>query len=283
MIYTLVVKNGEAVEKILTFDCINGFTKSMSGTVIKTPVENGFPISDHISLENIRFDLSGIITSYSILGDDLELRWNGSYFETVGDSQDRLIKLESDIEQTFTQREVVTLVESESFLDSNTTSADQIKEVAIREYNNVVITNLVIESPNGTNGAKVIRISAEQVQVAFIEKAELSPEERTPRLEGTKPKVAAGTSNTTTTNTDATSEVPSAKAADKSEVKKYVQDTDSQRLGAVVDEKVAKTNSWNEAADYANAAADDMANNNLIYKTKVLSNGNVIITPMERR
>lgn len=281
MIYTLVVKTDDVIEKILTLDCVNSFSKSMSGTVTKNPVENGFPISDHISLDNIRFDLSGIITSYSILDDGLELKWNGDYFETIGGSEDRLALMEADIEDTFKKREVITLIETESFIPSDTTSLESIKPQIVREYNNVVITNLTIDNQSGVNGAKFIRVSAEQVQVAFIQKAELSPEEQTPRLKGTEAKVAAGASSTTTSNTDS-APTPSAKAADNSEVKKYINDVDSARYAAAVDEKVAKTKDLAEARKYAEAAADNMPNNNTVYKSVILEGGKVVITPYER-
>ncbi len=263
MIYTLIVKDGESIEKILTLDCVNNFSKSMSGTVTKNPVENGFPISDHVSLENVRFDLSGIITSYSILDDDLELRWNGEYFETVGTPQDRLTLIEADIEDTFKKREVVTLVESETFISGDTTSVSQVKEVAIREYDNVIITNLTIESPNGASGAKFVRVSAEQVQVAFIEKAELSPEEQTPRLEGTKPKIAAGTSATTTKQADA-SETPAVKPTDEASVKSETDFNDSGNRNTVAgnqrerDNAQAATNKAREALVHMHQNPDEI-------------------------
>lgn len=225
MIYTLVVKTDDVIEKILTLDCVNSFSKSMSGTVTKNPVENGFPVSDHISLDNIRFDLSGIITSYSILDDGLELKWNGDYFETVGGSEDRLALMEADIEDTFKKREVITLIETESFIPSDTTSLESIKPQIVREYNNVVITNLTIDNQSGVNGAKFIRVSAEQVQVAFIQKAELSPEEQTPRLVGTEAKVAAGTSTATTK--EASVDTPATKNTDEQSIKANTDFNDS--------------------------------------------------------
>ena len=83
-IYTIVKykKDEKTVEAIFSFDTILSAQEDWSATVAKTTVESGFPVSDHINVENPKFSISGRITSYSLYNSGSEIYWDGSDFVT---------------------------------------------------------------------------------------------------------------------------------------------------------------------------------------------------------
>ena len=67
MIYTIVVKNDQGkAQSYLTFESVSSYSENWSGTVSKSTVEYGFPIADHINIENPVFNVSGVLSEYSI-------------------------------------------------------------------------------------------------------------------------------------------------------------------------------------------------------------------------
>lgn len=210
MIYTLVVRNEQGVmETNLTFDSVASYSENWSGTVSKSTVESGFPIADHINIENPVFNISGVLSAYSIFSDNREVYWNGEDFVASSEqsSVDQHIEAKKSLIKVVSSGTVVTLLESKtnSFLSDKNQKYEKILSGKVNEYNNCVITDLSFEvSENTQNSAIKVSMKIEQLNIARTETTQLSEQEMQKEI---VPKVAkvstnAGASATSTT-TDA--------------------------------------------------------------------------------
>ena len=211
MIYTIVVKNdqGEA-ESYLTFDSVSSFSESWSGTVSKSTVEYGFPIADHINIENPVFNISGVLSEYSIFKDDREIFWNGEDFvqASENDSEGSHLVAKDYLIKTTKEGTVITLLESKtnSFLSDGTQRYDKIRSGTTKEYDNSVITDLSFEvSENTQNSSIRVSMKIEQLNIARTETTTLTEQEMQKAIIPKVAKTSVNTgSSTTSTATDET-------------------------------------------------------------------------------
>lgn len=61
MIYVIKTENGD----VITFDSILSFSESYRGGVTSHPVEDGTTISDHVTTENVKFRIQGVVSDYN--------------------------------------------------------------------------------------------------------------------------------------------------------------------------------------------------------------------------
>ena len=211
MIYTIVVKNdqGEA-ESYLTFDSVSSYSESWSGTVSKSTVEYGFPIADHINIENPVFNISGVLSEYSIFKDDREIFWNGEDFvqASENDSEGSHLVAKDYLIKTTKEGTVITLLESKtnSFLSDGTQRYEKIRSGATKEYDNSVITDLSFEvSENTQNSSIRVSMKIEQLNIARTETTTLTEQEMQKAIIPKVAKTSVNTgSSTTSTATDET-------------------------------------------------------------------------------
>lgn len=262
MIYAIVVNNEQGDAKnFLTFESISSYSENWSGTVSKSTVESGFPVADHINIENPVFNISGVLSAYSIFRDDREIYWNGEDFvqasENTSESPHLIAK--DFLIKTTKGGTVITLIESKtnSFLSDENQRYEKIRSGLTKEYNNCVITDLSFEvSENNQNSAIRVSMKIEQLNIARTETTQLSEQEMQKEI---IPKVAktstnAGTSSTSTTN-DATTkpknvaEKESDVSAVKSEMnippeaRKQMKDNEAAKRAYDTVEGLAKTDS----------------------------------------
>ena len=227
MIYTIVVKNdqGEA-ESYLTFESVSSYSENWSGTVSKSTVEYGFPIADHINIENPVFNISGVLSEYSIFKDDREIFWNGEDFVQASEnnSDDSHLVAKDYLIKTTKEGTVITLLESKtnSFLSDGVQRYEKILSGATKEYDNSVITDLSFEvSENTQNSSIRVSMKIEQLNIARTQTTKLTEQEMQKAI---IPKVAKTSVNagsaTTSTSTAANPKSVSEKTTDVSSVKK---------------------------------------------------------------
>lgn len=211
MIYTIVVKNdqGEA-ESYLTFDSVSSFSESWSGTVSKSTVEYGFPIADHINIENPVFNIAGVLSEYSIFKDDREIFWNGEDFvqASENDSEGSHLVAKDYLIKTTKEGTVITLLESKtnSFLSNGAQRYEKIRSGTTKEYDNSVITDLSFEvSENTQNSSIRVSMKIEQLNIARTETTTLTEQEMQKAIIPKVAKTSVNTgSSTTSTATDET-------------------------------------------------------------------------------
>lgn len=211
MIYTIVIKNDQGkVQSYLTFESVSSYSENWSGTVSKSTVEYGFPIADHINIENPVFNVSGVLSEYSIFKDDREIFWNGEDFvqASENDSEGSHLVAKDYLIKTTKEGTVITLLESKtnSFLSDGTQRYEKIRSGATKEYDNSVITDLSFEvSENTQNSSIRVSMKIEQLNIARTETTTLTEQEMQKAIIPKVAKTSVNTgSSTTSTATDET-------------------------------------------------------------------------------
>lgn len=208
MIYSFVKfsKDGKTVQRVFSFDVIQSFSESWSANVSKSTVESGFPIADNITVENPVFNISGILSSYSIFDNTKELVWDGEDFVQGQSNVDLLrhITLRNDLKALFLERDFFTLLESEknSFTGEDKERLDAMKSGYSQSYKNCVLTNFSIDYSDTSQDVVFVKLVVEQLNIARVITTELSAAQMTPRLVALKKEVVNKPS--TTTSSDAT-------------------------------------------------------------------------------
>lgn len=207
MIYTLIKKDENGVvEGVFSFDSISSYSESWSGTVSRNTVENGFPISDHINVNNPEFDVSGIITSYSIYDSENEIVWSEGGFKRVGEFEATNIKhlvARENLKQIFLDRSVITLLETEFNSFEQESVEQKYEELTLgytQSYENCVITSMGFTYPERSSDAFIVTLKIEQLNIAKVQTTMLTAQEmQKPLTPLRKTSENIGSSSTTTT------------------------------------------------------------------------------------
>lgn len=183
MIYTLLRKDGEEITTLISFDAITSVEEKWSAKVTSQTVESGFDISDSITVDPPTFNLSGVVTSYSIYDTSSEISWNGTDFVIKNNPQDeRHIRLRNEILEIISKGVVITLVESLE------TSSNPNKKIAYeetvsgwnREIPYCVITSASFSPPDSGFGAFNVSLELQRVFIASVVTDELHPNDVAP-------------------------------------------------------------------------------------------------------
>lgn len=183
MIYTIVRKTqDDKIDAVISFDSISSMDETRSATVTSQTVEYGFNITDNINIEAPTFNIAAVVSSYSLFGLDRELVWSGEDFSnsytpdnnyTHAEARDKIIKV-------FEDRSIVTLIESGS--NSNNKNLDEVlpelKSGYHKEIEPCIITSLSISHPSGGQGAFLINMTLQKINMAKIAVSELGEGEK---------------------------------------------------------------------------------------------------------
>lgn len=207
MIYTIVKykKDEKTVESIFSFDAILSAQEDWSATVAKTTVESGFPVSDHINVENPKFSISGRITSYSLYNSGSEIYWDGSDFVTdVENNKFGFIEGKQALLKIFKARSYVRLYETtkNSYSDNLEIKNEQLKSGNAYIYPNCVITSISFSSAEGSSSSFGVQVSLEQLNISSVVTTQLSEDEKSPRLFGYEKTNTTVTSSTSSSNSN---------------------------------------------------------------------------------
>ena len=207
MIYTIVKynKDEKTVESIFSFDAILSAQEDWSATVAKTTVESGFPISDHINVENPKFSISGRITSYSLYNSGSEIYWNGNDFVTRSkDNKLGFIEGKQALLKIFKARSFVRLYEStkNSYSDNIETKNEQLKSGNAYIFPNCVITSISFSSTEGSSSSFGVQVSLEQLNISSVVTTQLNDDEKAPRLFGYEKTNETTNSSTNSSNSN---------------------------------------------------------------------------------
>ena len=98
MIYTLyLVDNNNNITETISLDVINSFGEDYSSSIAQNAVENGYVISDSISINNPKFSISGVITDSKFRVKGHLVVFNGNTFEkSQGDNREQFQQISDD-------------------------------------------------------------------------------------------------------------------------------------------------------------------------------------------
>lgn len=183
MIYTIVRKTqDDKIDAVISFDSISSMDETRSATVTSQTVEYGFNITDNINIEAPTFNIAAVVSSYSLFATDRELVWSGEDFSSNYNSVNRYSHAEARdrIIKVFEDRSLVTLIESNS--NSNNENLDQVvtelKSGYHKEIEPCIITSLSISHPSEGQGAFLINMTLQKINMAKIAVSELGEGEK---------------------------------------------------------------------------------------------------------
>ena len=236
MIYTLLNRDKDGnVKQIFSFESVQSFTESLRASVSSSTVEFGFPISDNISTENPIYSLNTVVSAYSLFNQENEIYWNGEDFvsqsSSKGGNNSHLIMRDA-LKSLWKDRQIVSILESEKASFANTVNEryDQLTSKYYKEYENCAITSLEIDTGESSNGVIFLKMTIEQVDVAYVSFGQLQEDQMQPPLKAhSKVVTDLGTAKTTTTDDNSSTKPDATSVAEKStdpqSVKKQVPDS----------------------------------------------------------
>lgn len=182
MIYTIVRKDkNDKIDAIISFDSVASMDESWSATVTSQTVENGFNITDNINIESPTYNINATLSSYSLFAKNREIVWDGNTFKTEGDANlNYHIEVREQIKRVFSERRVVTLVESSvnSSDTDDTTKVNELKSGYFKEIDNCIITSLSFSHPDSGTGAIIVNMTLQKITVAKVAISELMEGEK---------------------------------------------------------------------------------------------------------
>lgn len=215
MIYNIIVRDiSDNVVSILSFDCITSFDESWSANVTTQTVEKGFNITDNVSIDPPTYDITAILSSYTLFDTDREIVWDGDGFDIKGkdksfefahvEARDRLIEV-------FKTATVVSILESSA--NSNDVDIEgknsDLRAGYSKEISPCVITSLSISHPDAGTGAFVVSMKIQKITIATLISEQLPESESFPLLKEYEKKVTNTSSNSTSGSTaDANTNTP---------------------------------------------------------------------------
>lgn len=192
MIYTIILKDkDDNTTSIISFDSVKSASESLSSQTTDNTVEYGFPVSDHILLNNITFDLDVVVSNISLFDENLEISWDESTqsFETLGEpTLDSHITMRRELKALVLGRKVFSLLitEDNSFQQDIEQKEQQLLKSIVDQYDNCVCNSLVISENEAISGAFYAKLQIKQVKMAFIQTRELAPDEQYRQIEKKK-------------------------------------------------------------------------------------------------
>ena len=98
MIYTIyLVDDNSNITETISLDVINSFGEDYSSSIAQNAVENGYVISDSISINNPKFSISGVITDSKFRVKGHLVVFNGNTFEkSQGDNREQFQQISDD-------------------------------------------------------------------------------------------------------------------------------------------------------------------------------------------
>ncbi|HCH9337388.1 TPA: hypothetical protein NNW70_004176 [Salmonella enterica] len=231
MIYTLIIKNSDGqTSSVISFSSVRSFSESLGATTTDNVVEYGFPVSDHMLVSNITFDLDVIVTGFSVFDENLELFWNGSDFTT--NSPDQLttqnahLLMRKQLKDLILNRIVFSLLitEDNSFVQDINTKEAQLRKSIVDEYINCVCTSLTLSESEATTGAIFAKLNIKQIRSALVKTRELEQGERVRQIDRIAPTPTVSSQN----SSDVSKGVDSDDNADLSKETKGILDGEKQ-------------------------------------------------------
>jgi hypothetical protein len=183
MIYTIVRKDkSNNIDAVISFSSVSSMEESWSSTVTSQVVEYGFNVTDNINIEAPTYSIAAVLSGYSLFNTDKEIIWSGESFETNGNTDDKYshIKARDELIKIFSDRRIVTLLESEN--NSGNTNLEQkeieLKSGKFKENDSCIITSLTINHPDEGQGAFLVNLSLQKIVTAKVMLAELEEGEK---------------------------------------------------------------------------------------------------------
>lgn len=162
MIYSLVTYNSDkTIDEIIEFSSVTEFSETLSANVLSNPVENNYPISDSLTMNQTSFTINGVVSAYS--SKEREIVLDGDKFKLV-ENTDQTTTAEVDLEKRFKMlmedKRVFSIYRSKSIFD--------IEVTFLEKFENCVIERLNFTARSGISGAIFPQLTIRQIRIANV-------------------------------------------------------------------------------------------------------------------
>lgn len=82
----IIVIKDQASSDIITLSCVTSFDESYTGSVSSHPIESGSTITDHVTSDNDKFKVSGVVSDYDFLNPSKDLAFGKEGYSDEGRS-----------------------------------------------------------------------------------------------------------------------------------------------------------------------------------------------------
>lgn len=170
MIYTIyLVDDNNNITETISLDVINSFGEDYSSSVAQNAVENGYVISDSISINNPKFSIGGVITDSKFRVKGHLVVFDGNTFvKSQGDTRDRLQQISDDAYADKVKERLIKLWENkEVFGILESKDIANVKGSQVRNIFPCVLSSL---SFNKSDSASAIypNMSIEKIRYAVV-------------------------------------------------------------------------------------------------------------------
>ena len=195
MIYTLyLVDNNSNITETISLDVINSFGEDYSSNIAQNTVENGYVISDSISINNPKFSIGGVITDSKFRVKGQLVVFNGNTFvKSQGDNRDQFQTISDDDYAEKVKARLIKLWENkEIFGILEATDINNVKGSKVRDIFPCVLSSLGFSKSDAASAIyptmAIERIRYATVTIGKVTNpvAELSRKYEADRLEQSK-------------------------------------------------------------------------------------------------
>ena len=182
LIYTLyLVDDNSNITETISLDVINSFGEDYSSNITQNTVENGYVISDSISISNPKFSIAGVITDSKFRVRGQLVVFNGNTFvKSQGDNRDQFQTISDDDYAEKVKARLIKLWENkEIFGILESTDINNVQGSKVRNIFPCVLSNLGF---NKSDAAAAIypTMSIERIRYAVVKISKVK--EPTPEL-----------------------------------------------------------------------------------------------------
>ena len=170
MIYTLyLVDDNSNITETISLDVVNSFGEDYSSNIAQNTVENGYVISDSISINNPKFSIAGVITDSKFRVTGQLVVFNGETFsKSESSSQSQFVTISDDDYAEKVKDRLIKLWENkEIFGILESTNINNIRGSKVRDIFPCVLSNLGF---NKSDAASAIypTMSIERIRYAVV-------------------------------------------------------------------------------------------------------------------
>ena len=170
MIYTLyLVDDNSNITETISLDVVNSFGEDYSSNIAQNTVENGYVISDSISINNPKFSIAGVITDSKFRVTGQMVVFNGNTFvKSQGDNREQFQTISDDDYAEKVKARLIKLWENkEIFGILESTNINNIRGSKVRDIFPCVLSNLGF---NKSDAASAIypTMSIERIRYAVV-------------------------------------------------------------------------------------------------------------------
>ena len=170
MIYTLyMVDDNSNITETISLDVINSFGEDYSSNIAQNTVENGYVISDSISINNPKFSIGGVITDSKFRVKGQLVVFNGNTFvKSQGDNRDQFQTISDDDYAEKVKARLIKLWENkEIFGLLEATDINNVKGSKVRDIFPCVLSSLGFSKSDAAS-AIYPTMSIERIRYATV-------------------------------------------------------------------------------------------------------------------